>query len=153
MYKCSSAYHGRSISHSVMSKFCKPMDCSPLGSSVHRILQARILEWVVIPFSRGSSPPRDWTGSSSLQADSLSSFFVVLWAISKAISWYMQHFAYESVCTEDKYLEMELIDQILHTLKILMYVAKLFLTEALPIYYLIIIYNNVHFSFYRMLRI
>jgi len=32
-----------------------PMDCSPPGSSVHGILQARILEWVAIPFSRGSS--------------------------------------------------------------------------------------------------
>ena len=32
-----------------------PMDCSPPGFSVHGILQARILEWVVIPFSRGSS--------------------------------------------------------------------------------------------------
>ena len=31
------------------------MDCSPLGSSVHGILQARILEWVAIPFSKGSS--------------------------------------------------------------------------------------------------
>ena len=31
------------------------------GSSVHRTFQARILEWVAIPFSRGSSPPRDWT--------------------------------------------------------------------------------------------
>ena len=37
---------------------CKPMDCSPPGSSVHGIFQARILEWVVISFSRGSSPPR-----------------------------------------------------------------------------------------------
>ena len=34
------------------------MDCSPPGSSVHGILQARILEWVAIPFSRGSSPPK-----------------------------------------------------------------------------------------------
>ena len=35
---------------------CDPMDCSPPGSSVHGILQARILEWVAISFSRGSSP-------------------------------------------------------------------------------------------------
>ena len=34
---------------------CDPMDCSPPGSSVHGILQARILEWVAISFSRGSS--------------------------------------------------------------------------------------------------
>ena len=37
------------------------MDCSPLGFSVHGILQARILEWVATPFSRGSSLPRDQT--------------------------------------------------------------------------------------------
>ena len=40
---------------------CDPMDCSPPGSSVHGILEARILEWVAISFSRGSSWPRDWT--------------------------------------------------------------------------------------------
>ena len=40
---------------------CDPMDCSPPGSSVHGILRARILEWVVIPFSRGSSWPRNGT--------------------------------------------------------------------------------------------
>jgi len=37
------------------------MDSSPPGSFVHGILQARILEWLAIPFSRGSSPPRDGT--------------------------------------------------------------------------------------------
>ena len=36
---------------------CDPIDCSPPGSSVHGILQARILEWVAISFSRGSSRP------------------------------------------------------------------------------------------------
>ena len=38
---------------------CDPMDCSLPGSSVHGILQARILEWVANSFSRGSSPPMD----------------------------------------------------------------------------------------------
>ena len=38
---------------------CDPMDCSLPGSSVHGILLARILEWIAIPFSRGSSQPRD----------------------------------------------------------------------------------------------
>ena len=38
--------------------FCDPMDCIPPGSSVHRILQARILECVAMPSSRGSSQPR-----------------------------------------------------------------------------------------------
>ena len=37
---------------------CNPVDCSPPGSSIHGILQARILEWVAIPFSRGSFWPR-----------------------------------------------------------------------------------------------
>ena len=40
---------------------CNPVDCSSPGSSVHGIFQARILEWVAFPFSRGSSQPRDWT--------------------------------------------------------------------------------------------
>ena len=40
---------------------CDPMDCSPPGFSVHGIMQARILEWVAMPSSRGSSQPRDWT--------------------------------------------------------------------------------------------
>ena len=40
---------------------CNPMDCSPPGSSVHEILQARILECVAISFSRASSQPRDLT--------------------------------------------------------------------------------------------
>ena len=44
---------------------CDPMDCSP-PSSVHRIAQARILEWVAISFSRGSSPPRDQTWVSCI---------------------------------------------------------------------------------------
>ena len=40
---------------------CDPMDCSPPGFSVHGILQARILEWIAIPFTRGTSQPRDRT--------------------------------------------------------------------------------------------
>ena len=47
------------------------MDCSPLGSSVHEIFQAKILEWVAISFSRASSQLKIEPGSSALQADSL----------------------------------------------------------------------------------
>ena len=51
---------------------CDPMDCSPPGSSVHGILQARLLEWVAMPSSRGPFQPRDRTHVSlALQADSL----------------------------------------------------------------------------------
>ena len=45
---------------------CDPMDCSPPGSSIHGILQARVLEWVAISFSRRSSRPRDWTRVSCI---------------------------------------------------------------------------------------
>ena len=47
------------------------MNCSPAGSSVHWISQAKILEQVFISYSRGSFGPRDWTPSPILQADSL----------------------------------------------------------------------------------
>ena len=50
---------------------CNPRGYSPPGSSVHGILQEKILEWVAIPFSRGSSLLRDQTRSPALQADSL----------------------------------------------------------------------------------
>ena len=45
---------------------CDPMDCSLPGSSLHGILQAKILEWVAISFSRGSSQLRDWTRVSCI---------------------------------------------------------------------------------------
>ena len=45
---------------------CDPMDCSLPGSSVHGILQARILKWVIMPSSRGSSWPSDWTHISDV---------------------------------------------------------------------------------------
>ena len=54
----------RSVS-SVISHSLGPY-CSPSGSSVHGILQARILEWVTMPSSRGSSWPRDWTSISCI---------------------------------------------------------------------------------------
>ena len=45
---------------------CDPMDCSLPGSSIHGIFQARVLEWVAVSFSRGSSPPRDQTQVSRI---------------------------------------------------------------------------------------
>ena len=54
----------------LVTKLClnllQPHGCRPLGSSVHGISQARILEWVAISFSRGSSQPRNWTHVSSV---------------------------------------------------------------------------------------
>ena len=59
---------------------CNPMDFTPPGSSVHGILQARILEWVAMPFSRGSSWPRDRT-----QVSRLAGGFFTYWAIRESI--------------------------------------------------------------------
>ena len=50
---------------------CNPIDGSPPGSSVHGVLQARILEWVAIPFSRDLPDPGIEPRSPALQADSL----------------------------------------------------------------------------------
>ena len=58
---------------------CDPVNSSLPGPSVHGILQARILEWVAISFSRGSSQPRHWTLGSCI-ADR----FFTIWATRKA---------------------------------------------------------------------
>ena len=50
---------------------CSPTDCSPPAYSVHGMLQARILKYIAVSFSRGSSRSRDWTQSPALQVDSL----------------------------------------------------------------------------------
>ena len=66
-------------SHSVTQSLtlCNPIDCSPPGSCVHGILQARIPEWVAMPFSKGSS--RDWT-----QVSWIAGRFFIVWATREA---------------------------------------------------------------------
>ena len=59
------------LSCSIGPNPCDPMDCSQPGSSVHGILQARILEWVAMPSSRGSPQPRDQTQVFCTAGDSL----------------------------------------------------------------------------------
>ena len=61
------------LSRSVGVTLYNTMDCSPPGSSVHGILQARIMEWVVIPFSKGSSGPRNQAQTFCNAVESLSS--------------------------------------------------------------------------------
>ena len=58
---------------------CNPVDCSPPGSSLRVILQARVLEWVAISFSRGSSWPRDGTWVSRIAGR-----FFTVWATREA---------------------------------------------------------------------
>ena len=59
-------FESESVSLSMCPTLCDPRDCSLPGSSVHGILQTRILEWIVMPSSRGSSWPRDWTHISCI---------------------------------------------------------------------------------------
>ena len=72
---------------------CDPTDCSPPGFSVHGILQPRILEWIAIPFSRGTSQPRDWSLVSCIAGR-----FITVWATGKSIYVcfidYAKHFDY-----------------------------------------------------------
>ena len=75
-----------SVSHSVVSDF---MDYSLSGSSVYGILQARILEWVAILFSRGSSRPRDRT-----QLSYTTDIFFTVWATREAHSYPYLCFVY-----------------------------------------------------------
>ena len=58
--------HACTFSHFSHVWLCNPMDCSQPGSSVYGILQARILEWVAISFSKGFSRPRNWTHISGI---------------------------------------------------------------------------------------
>ena len=62
---------------------CDPIDGSPPGSAVPGILQARILEWVAISFSRGSSRPRDWT-----QVSRIAGRLFTVWATGEYFSEY-----------------------------------------------------------------
>ena len=61
--------------YSVMSNSLNVTDCSPPASSVHGILHARILEWIAIPFCRGSSLLRDWT-----QVSFITGRFFTVWS-------------------------------------------------------------------------
>ena len=61
---------------------CDPKDWSPPSSSVHGILQARILEWVAVPFSRRFSQPRDQT-----QVSLMAGIFFIVWVTREALSW------------------------------------------------------------------
>ena len=63
-----------------------PTDCSLPGSSVHGVLQARILKWIAILFSRGSSLSRDW-----IQVSYIAGRFFTVWATMEEIS-HVEHF-------------------------------------------------------------
>ena len=63
-------------------RLCDPVDCSLPGSSFHGIFQTRVLEWVAIFFSRGSSQPRDWTWFFLIPGRRFNLWAHVLWLFS-----------------------------------------------------------------------
>ena len=73
---------------------CEPMAWSPPDFSVHGILQARILEWVAIPFSRGSSQLRDQTRVSCIAGG-----FFNIWATREAFDYWFSFPTYNSAET------------------------------------------------------
>ena len=87
--------------HSCLT-FCDFMDCSPPGSFVHWILQARILGWVVMPSSRGSSRPRGHTRVSCISCTE--SRFFTHWATWEAPYIYIDiHFILINTDTQNSY--------------------------------------------------
>ena len=83
---------------------CDPMDCSPPGSSIHGILQARILEWVAMLFSRGSSQPRN-----QIQVSRIVGAFFTVWASREA----QDSNAKAWVCINEQTLNTFPVDQLL----------------------------------------
>ena len=69
-----------------------PVDCSPPGSSVHGILRARVLEWIAISFSRGSSQPRDPTRVSRIAGRRFN-----LWATINALAFLKKEFLFQYI--------------------------------------------------------
>ena len=72
---------------------CNPMDCSPQGSSIHGVLQMRILKWVGMPFLGGSSSPRDWTYVYLVSCTGRQVITSVTWEAQCRTSWYNKIFS------------------------------------------------------------
>ena len=75
---------------------CHPVDCSPPGSSVHGILQARILESVAMPSPRGSSPPRDQT-----QVFYTAGKFFIIWVTREVLTVWVPTYPARASSTSD----------------------------------------------------
>ena len=77
-----SSFESKSVVAQLCLTFCNPMGCSLPVSSVHGILQARILVWVTTPFSKGSSWPRD-----QIQVSRIAGTFFIIWATREVLAW------------------------------------------------------------------
>ena len=94
---------------------CDFMDCSPPGSSVHGILQARILEWVAMPSSRGSSEPRDRTQVSCVSC------------IGRQVLYHQHHQGSRSRCTSTQmYVSLSTYDVVIIYIYIYIYIYVTF---------------------------
>ena len=91
--------------------FCEPMDCSLPGSSVHGILQARLLEWVAVPVSRGSSQPRNRTQVSHIAGGSFT-----VWATKEAQEYWREEAYPSSRGSSRNWTEVSCIAGILYLL-------------------------------------
>ena len=94
---------------------CNPIDCRLPGSSVPGIFQAKIVEWVAIPFSRGSSRPRDWTWVSRIAGRSFTVWVTrrisFVEAMHELCSWQHRHFM--SLLNSNGVTGRELLDQVI----------------------------------------
>ena len=80
MYGCKNCTIRKAEPLQSFPTFCNSMNCIPLGSSVHGILQARILKWVVLSSLRGSLPSRDQTPASCV-------FYIGRWILYHCATW------------------------------------------------------------------
>ena len=124
----------RAKSLQLCPNLCNPMDCSPQGSSVHSILPARILKWVAITFSRGSSWPRNRTQVSQIA-------FFTIWATREAtyssgfICFFLQRhqiLPYVFWCSVARYIHFKDCYAFLENWPLNHYVMSLFIPDNFP---------------------
>ena len=115
----------------------QPMDCSLPGSSVHGILQAQILECVAILFSRGSSPPRNWT-----QVSCIAGVFFTGWATREA-SVYICNSQYPN----PSHPPLFPLYPCIHSLCLFLYSA-LEIDSSAPFFYILHICINIWYLFF-----
>ena len=107
-----------------MSDSCDLIDCSLPGSSIHGILQARILEWVAISFSKGSSRPRNRTWVSCIAGQ-----FFTDRAIREAFFWKTSWSQYEA----KSHLRMSNVYKF-HTLTMIEYILKIIIMLMMTLF-------------------
>ena len=117
---------------------CSPMDRSLPGPSVHGILQARILEWIVMPSSRGPSPLRDWTCVSCASCIGRQ----VLYHCEAPLNYMMMLFSCPLLSLTILVLFSTLLLSLLgNSLKLIFQLTHLFFIQVHPTYFLIVFFN------------